>query len=229
MTFLNPGPETPLSSPAPWEWPHCPSGVPSACGVKAVLRRLLCVKPGTPPLLPDPKPGLGFSPSVTGLPGGDGQGSLQGTGRPDRRLHSGGRAEAPGGAPSRRAGVDPDGVHGGCADASENGSEKPRGGSGRSREGGAVAVTDALGKDEKLRDAPGAAGQDGLGRGRLHRSTGERVRGVAAGVLGPSARLCPGGRTREGACGQAGPPPARRSAPAEPAEATGWSRVVTTG
>lgn len=164
---------------------------------------------------------MGFSPSVTGLPGGDGQGSLQGAGRPDRRLHSGGRAEAPGGAPSRRAGGDPDGVHGGCADASENGSEKPRGGSGRSREGGAVAVTDALGKDEKLGDAPGAAGQDGLGRGRLHRSTGERVRGVAAGVLGPSARLCPGGRTGEGACGQAGPPPARRSAPAEPAEATG--------
>lgn len=178
---------------------------------------------------PGPKPGLGFSPSVTGLPGGDGQGSLQGAGRPDRRLHSGGRAEAPGGAPSRRAGVDPDGVHGGCADASENGSEKPRGGSGRSREGGAVAVTDALGKDEKLGDAPGAAGQDGLGRGRLHWSTGERVRGVAAGVLGPSARLCPGGWTGEGACGQAGPPPARRSAPAEPAEATGWSRVVTTG
>lgn len=104
---------------------------------------------------PGPQPGLGFSPSVTGLPGGDGQGSLQGAGRPNRRLHSGGRAEAPGGASSRRAGVDPDGVHGGCADASENGSEKPRGGSGRSREGGAVAVTDALGKDEKLGDAPG--------------------------------------------------------------------------
>lgn len=65
------GPETPLSSLAPWKWPHCLLGVHSAYGLKAVLRHLLCMKADTPPFLLDPKLELGFSSSVTGLPGGE--------------------------------------------------------------------------------------------------------------------------------------------------------------